>query len=33
MTEFPMADFVMCVCVVLVGGWYILSHWNDVFPK
>jgi len=33
MMDFPVADFTACLCIVLVGGWYILAHWNDVFPK
>ena len=29
----PVGDWVIGVLVILIGGWYIITHWNDVFPK
>jgi hypothetical protein len=28
-----MGDVIIGVAVLGLCGWYIITHWNDVFPK
>ena len=33
MNDLPWGEFVACGIIGILCIWYIITHWNNVFPK